>query len=195
MENIPNLIYELIEQEPFETLSATNQTLVLQYLTQSEYETMHKTAQALKHNTADFTPINAVQKDKLMQQFHMRKQPLRPLWNKPIQVWKAAAIFLLLGGGWFVHWQTYQRKHIEYVTQLDTVYLEKKVPVKIYDTVYCKEEKNASYASHQKRNIPSEKSTVGQPTTNRKEDYIEPARRGTSAKDDSLIQSFKFVTL
>ncbi len=193
MENIPAPIFDLIEQRSFDTLSAADQELVLQYMTQSEYKSMYKTAQLLKQEAPALSSVNRAQKDKLMQQFVSRKQPIRPLWNTPIQVWKAAAIFLLLGAGWLVHWQTYQRKHIEYVTQLDTVYLE--VPVKIYDTVYYKEEGNVSFASHQKRNIPSEKSSVGQTRTHRKEDLVEPARRGTSAKDDSLIQSFKFATL
>lgn len=190
MENIPEIILTLIEQKEFDSLSETEKNNVLQYITRDEYDSMHRTAFLLKQEKPELPLINAAAKDKLMTHLMSKTQNHPAMWSTPVQLWKAASIIILLGAGWFLHWQTYRQKHVEYVTQLDTVYLEKEVPVKVYDTVYYKEESAVSYTSQKS---PENSARLNRP--HKISAPVEPKRRGVSAKDDSLIQSFKFVTL
>lgn len=193
MENIPEIILTLVEQQSFDTLSETNKQLVLHYIPREEYDSMHRTAVLLKQNQTVLPETNPAAKEKLMHHFMSKTQTHPAVWSTPVQLWKAASIIILLGAGWFLHWQTYQQKRVEYVTQLDTVYLEKEVPFKVYDTVYYKEEAAVSYTSNHK--TPDTAPRVNKQYSNETNAPVEPKRRGVSAKDDSLIQSFKFVTL
>jgi hypothetical protein len=195
MENIPEIILTLIEQKSFDELPESNKKEVLQYMSREEYDSMHQTAVLLKDTQTAFPKTNPVAKEKLMVHFMSKTQTHAAVWSTPIQLWKAASIIILLGAGWFLHWQTYQQKRVEYVTQLDTVYLEKEVPFKVYDTVYYKEEASVTYTSNQKSNNSSSSTKVSKQYSNDMNAPAEPKRRGVSAKDDSLIQSFKFVTL
>jgi hypothetical protein len=194
MENIPTYIFDLIEQTPFEQLSTEQQNIVLQHMSKQEYESHYQTANILRKNKEDLLQVNPKQKEQLMQAFMNKQQSVKPIWETPVQLWKAAAIFILLGGAWLMHWQSYQHKKVEYVTQLDTVYLEKETPVKVYDTVYYKDESEASYVMNKKQNHQRNNDVSKHPSKHKGE-FAEPIRRGVSAKDDSLIQSFKFVTL
>jgi hypothetical protein len=193
MENIPESVLIMIEQQPFDQLSDSDKQLVLTFVTENEYTAFHQTTALLRRGKEPFPEVAPSGKDKLLMHFVKHNSKTTPLWSTPIQFWKAASIFILLGAGWLIHWQTYQQQTVEYITQLDTVYLEKEVPVKVYDTVYYKEESAVSYASNpQRQNISSGKRMQQDaPVKN------QPAReqRGLSAKDDSLIQAFKFVTL
>jgi hypothetical protein len=194
MEAIPENILNLIEQKSFDELDDTTRQDVLLYISREEYDSMYHTAKMLVQNKTEMPQPSVAQKDRLMNHFMHNNHTTHGLWRTPVQLWKAASIMILLGAGWLLHWQTYQQRKVEYVTKLDTVYLEKEVPFKVYDTVYYKEEAPASYTSNpSQRNIPKSGSVK------RQQEYMnthaEPKRRGVSAKDDSLIQSFKFVTL
>lgn len=195
METIPDNIIILIEHYPFDSLSEADKQLVQQYLSREEYDSMFQTAALLHRNTGIFPEPAANQKGQLMDHFMQHNHRAPALWRTPVQLWKAASIILLLGGGWLLHWQTYQQKKVEYVTQLDTVYLEKEVPVKVYDTVYYKDEPSVTYTSNNRGDVPAENQKLNRRTKERAYPGVENQRRGVSAKDDSLIQSFKFVTL
>jgi hypothetical protein len=195
MENIPDSIIELIGQQSFDELSEPQKEVVLKHLSAQEYDSLYVTHRILGQQNTELPPENTSQKRRLMDHFVSTKQSFRPLWNTPVQLWKAASIFILLGAGWLIHWQTYKHKQVQYVSQLDTVYLEKEIPVKVYDTVYYKEEERNAFVSHKPAQIPAEENRLKKDEADRNENYSEPVRRGIPAKDDSLIQSFKFVTL
>jgi hypothetical protein len=185
MENIPNAVLELMQQKKFNTLTQSEQQLVLKYFCQLEYDTYHQTQQLLFAHKDPFPSINLTQKNKLIQRFISSNNKVLPLWNTPIQFWKAASIFVLLGSGWLIHWQSYKQQKVEYITQLDTVFLEKEIPVKIYDTVYYKETNNYTETSNKKRNKATperiEKESV-------EKGNVQPYRKEKLRKEDSLIQ-------
>jgi hypothetical protein len=193
MENIPESVLNLIEECSFDELTDSNQKLVLLYMNEAEYNSLHRTALILRQSAPALPETNVKQKDELLTHFVTHHTKQSTVWSTPIQLWKAASIILLLGAGWLIHWQTYQQQKVSYITQLDTVYLEKEVSVKVHDTVYYKEEPGISYTSTT-RSRPT-KQTDQLHHTQPAEIQPEHKRRGISAKDDSLIQSFTFVTL
>src|SRR4051812_16503459 len=109
MENIPENIITLIGEQSFDTLTETNKQTVLQHISRAQYDSLHQTALLLQQTSIPY-PTNPVQKDRLMAHFMQHNHSRVFVWHTPVQLWKAASIILLLGGGWFLHWQTYQHK-------------------------------------------------------------------------------------
>jgi hypothetical protein len=129
------------------------------------------------------------------------------VWNRPIALWKAAALFLLLGGGWLVFVLTNKNTVIQtsYITKLDTVFVEKEIPgEKIHDTVYIeyerKQKRNLEHLPIDNSSLPKQEINI--PTMNdiniigiKEKDKPVNNAKGNSIKDDSLINAFQFVTL
>lgn len=212
MESIPNHLFDLLNEKDFEELTLEEQSNVLLHMDKQTYTSMHKAAVAAYAFFEEEEPLilNPNQLQNLLKKAEDKQYNMPTLvWNKPIALWKAAAIFLLLGGGWFIH--TLATKNLphrtSFITQLDTVFVEKEIPGEIiHDTVYIeyerKQQRNKKhhqlpieYSSIPKQevNIPtmSDVNIVGM------QEKDEPANRikGNSIKDDSLINAFGFVSL
>jgi hypothetical protein len=173
---------------------------------------MHSATLAARRFFREEEPItiNSKQLDILLKKVDAKQHKTPSIvWNKPIALWKAAAIFLLLGGGWLIH--TLATKNLPpqttFITQLDTVFVEKEIPGEtIHDTVYIEYERKQQRAKkHQE--LPIEYSSIPAQEVNipamsdvnivgvKEKDKPANTIKGNSIKDDSLINAFGFVTL
>lgn len=214
MENIPNHLFDLLHTKDFQELTATEQTNVLAFIDEQTYTSMRMASVFSQQFFVDEDPVtvNPVRLQQLLTKVEA-KQFAQPnfVWNKPIALWKVAALFLLLGGGWtvFVLANKNQEIHTTYITQLDTVFVDKVVPgEKIHDTVYIEYERKQQRKQHRHNeqvhteysSIPAQEVNI--PTTTdmnivgiKKKDEPVNDKKGNSIKDDSLINAFGFVTL
>lgn len=211
MESIPNHLFDLLNEKDFEELTPEEQSDVLAYMDKQTYTSMHIAALAAKSFFKEEpVMVNPNQLHHLLKKVEVKQYKTPTIvWNKPIALWKAAAIFLLLGGGWLIH--TLATKNLTpqttFITQLDTVFVEKEIPGEtIHDTVYIEYERKQQrtkkhhelpieYSSLpiQEVNIPamSDVNIVGVQEKDKPANTI----KGNSIKDDSLINAFGFVTL
>ncbi|MES2778672.1 MAG: hypothetical protein V4651_02135 [Bacteroidota bacterium] len=215
MENIPDQLFDLLEQKEFHELNAEEQAGVLACMDKQTYTSM-RNASVLSHNffegekPIDVNPAQLQQLLKKVETKHLTEQPAI-VWNKPVALWKVAALFLLLGGGSLIFILANQNQVIRtsYITQLDTVFVEKEVPAeKIHDTVYIGyERKQQKQHTHRAERLPTEHyltpaqdaniPTMSDVNIVRIKEKDEPInnKKGNSIKDDSLINAFGFVTL
>jgi hypothetical protein len=214
MEHIPNHLFDLLDQKDFKTLNAEEQASVLACMDEQTYTSM-RNATIVSHRYFEDEQSEVVNPKQL--QYLLNKVDAQQahetgiVWNKPIAMWKVAAMFLLLGGGWLVFMLANQHKvvHTSYITQLDTVFVEKEVPAeKIHDTVYIEyERKHQRKQMHPEERLPSESYSTPVRETNivsisdvnivhlKEKDEPINNKKGNSIKDDSLINAFGFVTL
>jgi hypothetical protein len=212
MENIPSFVFDLLETKSFAQLSETEKNDVLQYISMEEYEGLHTAAIYTKASMKNEVPVmtDSSQKDLLMKRF-MEKYPhdsFEMVMNKPVQLWKVAAMFLLLAGSGAMMMIQAKKNAVEvqYITQLDTVYLEKEQKVAtIYDTIYLMEEvqkkdkparsahKDVIYKSTGEA-FPAEYEDINRISIKAKDQPINTTK-GSNIKDDSLINAYGFVTL
>lgn len=219
MENIPSFILDLLQHKPYEQLSAAEQREVSQHLSKEEYTSMHHAAIAAK----DFTraesdiAINPAHKEALMNRFQRKQQqtssPLRLVLTKPVEVWKVACMLLLFGGAGVLFMLQVKKgaSQVHYITQLDTLYLEKEIPVKVYDTVYLTREvektsrpdrhsthsENPTYVRSQETDPqlpPDDYSGINMISIQERDRPLNN-KKGSNIKDDSLINTYGFTRL
>jgi hypothetical protein len=210
MEHIPDYLFDLLNQKDFDELTSEEHSIVLSIMDKDTYSSMraasHAARQFLEDEYPVFIPSN--QLDQILKEVERKKMDEPTIvWNRPIALWKAAALFLLLGGGWLVFVLTNKNTVIQtsYITKLDTVFVEKEIPgEKIHDTVYIeyerKQKRNLEHLPIDNSSLPKQEINI--PTMNdiniigiKEKDKPVNNAKGNSIKDDSLIQSFKFVTL
>ena len=212
MEPLPDFLFDLLAEKEFHQLSDAERTSVLACMDEPSYTSLRMASVMSRKILADDKPplLNPNQLQQLLKKAeakHLSQQTI--VWNKPIPLWKAAAVFILLGGGWMVLRLASQHPVIRasYITQLDTVYIEKEIPAeKIHDTVFI-EYKHVYPKRHAETTLPSENYSprnsdsdipvageVNIVGVKAKDDPINN-KKGNSIKDDSLIHAFGFVTL
>lgn len=213
MEHIPNHLFDLLNQKDFHELTAEEQTSVLAYMDEHTYASMRKASVFSRQffEEEESVTVHPKQLQQLLKKVEA-KQLAEPtiVWNKPVALWKVAAMFFLLGGGWliFILANKNQVVRTAYITQLDTVFVEKEMPAeKIHDTVYIEYERKQQRQQHRHEELPTEHSSLPVQEVNipamsdvnivRIKEKDEPVNnsKGNSIKDDSLIKAFKFVTL
>lgn len=214
MEHIPEHLFDLLNEKDFGALNAAEKASVLSCMDEQTYTSMHKASVFSHRYFEDEQPpkVNPKQLQYLLAKVDAQ-QPHTPaiVWNKPIALWKVASMFILLGGGWLVFILANQQKvvHTSYITQLDTVFVEKEIPAeKIHDTVYIEyERKHQRQQVHHEERLPSESYSTQVQETNivsisdvnivnvKEKDEPINNKKGNSIKDDSLINAFGFVTL
>jgi hypothetical protein len=216
MENIPSFIADLLQRKAFEQLSESEQGEVLKHLSREDYIDLYRAAEAATSFTRiENISVNASHKEDLLKRFqqkHQRVSPLQLMLNKPVQVWKVACMILMLGGAGILFMLQVKKgaSQVQYITQLDTLYLEKELPVKVYDTVYLTREveKPSTTSAHPEYRSPkhNRKEETGQQLP--PEDYSginmisiqekdRPLnnKKGSNIKDDSLINTYGFTRL
>lgn len=214
MENIPNHLFDLLNEKDFQKLTAEEQASVLAHMDEHTYTSM-RTASVFSHQffkeeeTVKANPVHLQQLLKKVEAKHLTEPTI--VWNKPVALWKVAALFLLLGGGWMVFILANKNQVVRtaYITQLDTVFVEKEIPAqKIHDTVYIEyERKQQRQNKHHEERLPTEYSSNPAQEVNippitdmnivglKEKDEPVNNKKGKSIKDDSLINAFGFVTL
>ncbi len=209
-EDIPMIIFDLLERKSFAGLAPEEKKEVSQYFSQEEYEILHQDILNIRFTINNQRSDGYIRKHELMNKFEKKY----PVTGRRFEIsnisWKAAAIFLFLGTGWLSHYLT-QNKNTGTVSQngsVDTVYITKEVlspPVKIYDTVYTLRQPSPGY---QQKNIEiKSRGNVNHINViNRMNDQtnilnINEAdnkvnnQKGNSMKEDPLLRKFTFVTL
>lgn len=207
-EKIPAHIFDWIEVQAFEQLSTSQQALVLNFFTKEDYNQMHQTALELKAASgADRNLRNESRKNAVMAHFDNIHPVVKvmPLNTRLAMVWQAAAILLFLLSGWLFY-QLFDLKNesgLQQVANVDTVYVDKEVksdPEIIRDTIYLY--KQTSSKSHEEivatangmvSTATDELNDIGIITMEDVETISEP--KGTSMRDDSLLNRFNFYSL
>lgn len=212
---MPSHILEHIGSKSFAQLSSAEQQEVLQYLTREEYDAFHEAA-SLAHDWEREAPQpDPAIGQHLQQQFEKRYNKERPsVMLYPVQLWKVAAVFLLMAGaGTWLLLQAKGKQEVTYITLKDTVYVPSFASgdqaLKIYDTVYIKEQDRTVKKEVRHRagivTAPEshEETTAYVPAaipglhmlTIREKDALSNRPKGNSIKDDSLLQHYRFVRL
>ncbi|MES2558805.1 MAG: hypothetical protein V4590_03640 [Bacteroidota bacterium] len=214
MEHIPDHLFDLLNQKDFQALNPEEQSSVLAVMDEPTYASMRKASVVSRQFFAEekSTPVKPEYLQQLLKKAEAKQQHEPTIvWNKPIALWKVASLFLLLGGGWMVFMLANKNQVVRtsYITQLDTVFVEKEVPgEKIHDTVYIEYERKQQ-RQHTRGENRSHKDYSSVPTGDaslpvisdvnivRIKEKDEPINnsKGNSIKDDSLINAFRFVTL
>jgi hypothetical protein len=126
-------LIESLGKSAFTELTIEQQKQVLKETDLNQYNEWQSVHQLLQSHVIKH-PLNPKQKQELLNRFDT--EHTIPIWQQPITFWKAASIILLLALGWLFHWQQLKTQPLASPQKVDTVYLEKHIPVKVYDTVY-----------------------------------------------------------
>lgn len=209
-EQIPSYIFDWLELLPFEGLSASRQEEVLRYFSADAYNELHHTVSDIRHTAhkpADH--MRNTRKQMLMQRFDEKHKPqatIIRMFNKPVALWKAAAVFLLIGGGWFSYFML-QHKHLPastLTTFVDTLYVTKEIspdPLKIYDTVYIDrvsepaQKQRRHQQSKQQQHITGADMDQLNIVSVKELEHLPNSTKRNSMKDDSLVKQYSFITL
>jgi hypothetical protein len=151
---------------------------------------------------------NAANKAILMQRFREKQQQRNVLYT-PIALWKVAATLLLFGLTFYFISMRPSVKPSDELVIVDTVYIEKEMPVKtIYDTVFITENRTLVTESHigkhmskQHHNetpvaveLPADNNILNRLSIEEYRQFQKNKKR-RNIKDDSLIRSIGFVHL
>lgn len=210
-EEIPAIIFDWIESSAFTQLSIDEKKLVLEFLTEEEYNQMRETSNAIrKTKKVDESPRKKKLKDELLSKFAETNEGSKPgdVTLKNLYVWKSIAAMLfaaVLFSGFFL-----VKKHNTIESAIgknsDTVYVTKEVTksVEKHDTVYLYRNVYHKQSQHQSQLpdmivpdynendlvYPDDINTV--PFTDIKNVNHEP--RGNSMKYDTIDRLFRFST-
>jgi hypothetical protein len=210
IEHIPAAIFDWLKSSDFSALSAARQAEVLAHISMEEYEELHRVAADLHQFQATKvkTDRRLLKKD-LMERFDAQyPQTGRrgPVNIRPLQVWKAAAVFLLVVSGLLSYGLLHGMNAgaPARLTTVDTVYITKEVAAasqKLFDTVFIERE-----ARNERNPVPAPRSRRTEYVHMSAEDGINVvpigemnnqanASKKNSVHDDSLVRRYSFVTL
>lgn len=136
MENLPEKLTDMILDKSFEHLSDDEKVFLSKYIDKQEYNEMKSAYQLLEAASIPSSSANDVLRGKAFTIFEDHQPKTIALWQQAIPVWQAACAACFVFILWLVHWQTYMDLSPVNRSRIDTVYIEKEVPVKVYDTVY-----------------------------------------------------------
>jgi len=149
MENIPAVVFDLMQEKSFAELSAGEQALVLQWLSAEAYDRLRTLGRdvtiALRE---DQHAPDARLLDTLTTTFRSRRRkPVNPFALK-VPVWQAAAVALLLAGAGLLFLKA-PEAGIALLPVHDTVYIAAKAPEKeiIRDTIYISWKQGGHYTT------------------------------------------------
>lgn len=213
---IPNIIFEYINQKSFEKLSQEQKVEVLNIISEETYTELHIAATNV-HMLNTFrkeTFNNENRKEELLLSFKKQNTKLKVL-QYPVQIWKVASVILLLTSIFFIFAKNQSTKNtIVYIEKKDTIYIETaKIAAKIIDTIFAKTDENR----HQNKNKIMDKKWRN---FNQKQvlvsnnikynienitplniisvkniDKMANKGKNSSIKNDSFIHKFGFVTM
>lgn len=206
----------LISDRKFAALDTTEQDSVLKQLSAQEYDELHETyasAQAAWRADRELrAPVNV--KSKLDQAFQKAYPEKVPFFARPVVVWKAAAVFLLLFGTSFICLKR-SLKETQTVALMvrDTIFVKQPVELikRLTDTVIeyrdaaVKEKKSSiaqavpgTYIARQDSNRIREADTEGIGIrTLQAGDLLKElnSNGGRTMKEDELLQQFSFTKI
>jgi len=211
-ENIPAGIFDWILSIPFEKLTSAQKAEVLLHLDEKMYDELHATAMGIT-GTVNIPVAKGkpASKNILLEKFdahHRQKKGVVVFMRRPVALWKAAAIVVLVLSAWLYFYTPEKKENPgQLVAQVDTVYVTKEIttePVKIHDTIYIT--KYASTKNKKDTAIKSQTTVVNNDAlpVNQNNAGIIPVEalgnkqnqpRGNSMKDDTLLKKFSFVTM
>lgn len=207
IENIPEVIFDWIKITPYNKLNKEQQNLVIQFLTEIEYDEMYYASRAFKSEPVAYLIDTEKSKKFLSEKFdtyHSSAKIIR-LPVHQFVLWHVAAALVSIMIGWYLFsfnilFHDSQKKEI---VKLDTVYIQKEIlsqPMVIHDTfiVYKKLEVNQTQSKETfiQKNQLMQTSISTMPVMNVNElDFEMHSQRNNSMNDDSLVKKFGFVSL
>lgn len=202
-------ILDLISKHPFDQLSYEEQEHVLSEMDRETYEELHDSyllmyrAEQSAEIIPKVPPISPAMHTALKKKESRTSHNNKVLWyTRPIPVWQAAAVFLLLLGASIILWQSGKSAPQQLMTLIDTVYVDQPKQI-LYDTVYLernKEESSIQQAEPEsakpettkKRDVPSEINGL-QILTLDQMDKVN--RKGNPRKEQELLNKFGVVSM
>lgn len=139
-EHIPPIIFDWIEERAFASLSTTEKAMVLEHLSEYEYNELYLSAFYIRKSMeAGSTSGQQPVKLSLLKTFdhtHSGRHRILPFMN---MFWKVAAVFLLFMTGWLCHYLSgYRQNPSEIMADADTLYITQKTSdlMSIFDTIH-----------------------------------------------------------
>jgi len=224
-ENIPAALFDWLEKYNFSSLDSAQQSEVLEYFSAEEYSELRQSVlsiESVKQNDAISglrrpeplaTARRVLRKQELLNRFdekHRKPAIAYRFLNRPIALWKAAAVFLLFGSGWMTHYFLREKAASPepVIAVMDTMYVTKEaMPVleKIYDTVYIKQQAGPSsirkiyYKGRREETVEKDESSFLPGDMNvlsiKDLDSTPNRQKSNSIKDDSLLKKYPFVSV
>ena len=135
--NIPEQILDWLKNRKFEQLSETEKTTVLQYMTEQNYAAMHIAYQKSSHFYGidnNLQPAARI-KQNLDEAFLKRHKAKPGIFSLQIEIWKAAAVLLIMLGFTLLFSRSGSVIQGKNATVLhDTLYQEKTITNTVYKT-------------------------------------------------------------
>ncbi len=208
MEQIPNIILDLLMTKSFDQLSASEKKEVFQWMDEANYKRLFEANQLLNHVAFNENDLNTNAKNKAILIEKIRdKSRKKSIAFYPIALWKVAASFLLFGNVayFYLHYNVKTDQPV-YLTNTDTIYIERAnflqdTQTYFHDTVgklFYKDDSNKAknHATYAQANVYGNdpNSETHQLSVSDYEKKLNN-KKGSSIKDDSLIQTIGFTTL
>ena len=207
-EEIPSIVFDLIERFDFSMLSAEQKETILKYISEEEYVEFRHAIKAIQNNAEK----NMSTKHFLLQNYdqYYNKETAKvralPVYRNLLRV--AAAVFFFFSGWSGYHFiRLGKTTNNELLSTIDTVFVTKEIaalPEKIYDTIYIEKDRigenksNTTNIYKTSSDLPRESFSIDQQagvvSIKELENNINMPRRN-SLKDDTLAKKFGFVTL
>lgn len=207
IENIPEVIFDWIKITAYNKLNKEQQNLVIQFLTEKEYDELYCASQAFKSKPEAYL-IDVEKSKKFLSEKFDTYHSSAKIISLPVHqfvLWHVAAALVSIMLGWYLFsfnilFHDSQKKEI---VKLDTVYIQKEIlsqPLLIHDTfiVYKKLEINQTKSKETfiQKNQLMQTSISTMPVMNLNElDFEMHSQRNNSMNDDSLVKKFGFVSL
>lgn len=205
-EEIPSIVFDLIERFDFSMLSDEQKVNVLKYISEEEYAEFRHTIKAIQNN-AKKESAKRLLLENYDQHYNKKTAKVRTLLYRNLLRIAAAVFFFFAGWSGYHFIRLGKTTNSELLSTIDTVFVTKEIaalPEKIYDTVYiekdCLEENKSNITNIYKTSsdLPRESFSIDQQagviSIKELENNINMPRRN-SLKDDTLAKKFGFVTL
>jgi hypothetical protein len=210
-ENIPSVIFDWLEQQPFSALRETQKKTVLEHFSESEYNELHVAITGIRTTLVKDKNISrSDRKNKVMAQFDAAQDSRNTelVVFKASSLWRAASIFLLLLSAWLGYRLLGNNNTTvtASVSKKDTVFVTKiqETPAaEVFDTIYVVTQPKGSSKMVTGRSTSRKTVQIVMPEANdglnvlRIGDLKRTANnpRKTSLKDDSVAARYGFVAL
>ena len=208
-EEIPQFILDIIGKKNFESLNQEEQNKVLQFFSKEEYNLINRSLSVINKQVISKNENRETIRQNLIDKFEQKHEKKANFFVLLGMAWKAAAILVLIGTGWFSHYLLNPKQELtaSQIKEIDTVYLTQQIempPIRTVDTIFIERENqdnNGSTKSSISMATNTEINGAGNGYNDTKVISIKEENnkanrtKGNSIKDDSLRMKYNTVSL
>lgn len=208
---LPAIIIDWLSAFAFNELNAMQQSEVLLYISEEEYNQLHLTTKQIQsHASIPHAPGKEQRKAMLLDAFDRKHAQVRRRRLQPLIWWRAAAILLFCSTGCLGYYALHRDHALESMvhTTIDTLYVTKEIaaaPVKIMDTIFIEKASGSKRNTAMRRAADNGGYAAGGSVLKELMDVsVVPVSavnnacnntRGNSMKYDTLNKLFSFISL